>query len=92
MPIPKKYYEQMQASRAEESRRANSDLRRDLIRTAAICWGWALLGSAFIMWSAHTTSERLGWVSFYFGCVVFVAGQCWTLLAAYRRGEQRGDW
>ena len=92
MPIPKKYYEEMQASRAKESRAAKSDTRRDLIRTALICWAWAALGLLCMAWSFHTTNERHGWIAFYAGIIINLGGQIHTLAGAYRRGEQRGDW
>ena len=92
MPIPKKYYEQLQVGRAEEARKAKGDTRRDLIRTALVCWGWCALGGVFVAWAFHTTNEQLGWASLYTGIIISVAGQVHALAGAYRRGEKRGDW
>jgi hypothetical protein len=45
-----------------------------------------------IAWSAHTTDEVLGHAAFWGGLGLGNSGIIYTLLAAYRRGEKRGDW
>ena len=92
MPIPRKYYEQLQARRAEETHEARAELRRDLVRSALLCWFWAALGIALILWSAHTTSMFYGRMAFVAGIGTGNGGVIFTLLGAYRRGEKRGDW
>ena len=92
MSLREKLYEEMQARHEAETRQAKSDTRRDLIRTALACWGWAALGCLCVAWSFHTTNERPGWIAFYSGVIINIAGQVYTLAAAYRRGEKRGDW
>ena len=84
--------EEMAARRREEAVQARRDLVRDLALTALQCLGWSALGIALILWSAHTTSATHGWIAFWSGVGTGNAGIVFTLLAAYRRGEQRGDW
>jgi hypothetical protein len=50
------------------------------------------LGLYLLGWSVHTTDDRYGWLAFYAGLILGNAGIVFTLLGAYRRGEQRGDW
>lgn len=71
-----------------EARRA---VRRTLVRCAALCVAWMLLGLYLLGWSAHTTDEHYGRIAFYSGVIVGNAGILSTLLATYRRLEKRGD-
>jgi hypothetical protein len=84
--------DEMIAKRAAEAVAAHRDKVRDLTRSALACLGWSLLGVACILWSAHTTNYTLGKAAFYGGIGIGAGGILFTLLAAYRRGEKRGDW
>ena len=92
MPIPKKYYEEMQAKRAEEHRRAERDTGRDLFRTGLMCVLWCVTGLVVFAFAFHTTDA--GWAQvFKWGAyVITYGGVSYTLLRAYRQGEKRGDW
>jgi hypothetical protein len=92
MPLPRELLEEMQQRRRVETRLANRDKVRDLVWTALQCWGWAVLGIVCILWSAHTTVLWLGRTAFWSGLAVGNGGIFFSLLAAYRRGERRGDW
>ncbi|HZS59093.1 MAG TPA: hypothetical protein VFA43_07465 [Gemmatimonadaceae bacterium] len=92
MPLPKALLESMAAKRREESVQANRDKFRDYARTALMCFVWCAVGTFFLAWSAHTTDEVLGRAAFWGGLGLGNAGIIFTLLAAYRRGEKRGDW
>lgn len=92
MPIPADVAEELERRRAAEEREARRETRRDLTRTALACLGWAALGIASILASARTTSMWVGRAAFYGGIGIGNAGILFTLLAAYRRGERRGDW
>jgi hypothetical protein len=92
MPIPSELRD-LQARRHHEAHReAERETRADLIRTALACWAWCLLGVGLLAWSVHTTDPTLGGIAFVLGLGTGNAGMIFTLLAAYRRGEQRGDW
>jgi hypothetical protein len=92
MPLPRQLLESMAAKRREESVEANRDKFRDYLVTALLCFVWCAVGTLFIAWSAHTTNETLGRAAFWGGLGLGNAGIIFTLLAAYRRGEKRGDW
>jgi hypothetical protein len=92
MPLRKQLLEQMGRTREAAEVAAERDRRRDMIRTAAMCVAWALIGLFLLGWSMHTTDDRYARPAFYAGIVVGNAGIIFTLLGAYRRGERRGDW
>jgi hypothetical protein len=92
VPLPKPVLESMAAKRREESVRANRDKVRDYVLTALTCFAWCAVGTFLIAWSAHTTAETLGRAAFWGGLGLGNSGIIYTLLAAYRRGEKRGDW
>ncbi|MDQ6831476.1 MAG: hypothetical protein M3081_21655 [Gemmatimonadota bacterium] len=92
MPLPRELLEEMAAKRRGEEVIADRDKTLDYVRTALACLAWSVFGVACILWSAHTTSMTYGRVAFFGGLGAGNAGIIFTLLAAYRRGEKRGDW
>lgn len=92
MPIPRKAYDELIARSELEHRSAQRETVRDLLKTCGHMIFWVLAGWAFIGLSAHTTSETLGWILFWAGFAVWIPGVLFAILAAYRRGEKRGDW
>jgi hypothetical protein len=82
----------MAERRRAEAVQANRDKAWDYVLTALKCFAWCAVGTFFIAWSAHTTDETLGHAAFWGGLGIGNAGIIFTLLAAYRRGEKRGDW
>jgi len=92
MPIPKRYYEELQGKRQEEHRRAERDRRVDLFRTGLMCVFWCVTGLAFFGLALHTTDPILGKVFKWASFVITYAGITVTLARAYLRGERRGDW
>ena len=66
--------------------------RADLLATAGACIGFAAIGAFCVMWSFHTKEYALGRAAFFAGIGIANGGVVFTLLAAYRRGERRGDW
>jgi hypothetical protein len=92
MPIPRVRAEQQAAERAAERERAQRDLLWAHVVTALLCVGWAGAGIFLLMWSAHTTSMAYGRIAFFGGLAVGNGGVLFTLIAAYARGEHRGDW
>jgi len=92
MPSRKELLEEMARVREAAELEAERVRRRDMIRTAAFCVGWMVLGLYLIGWSMHTTDDRYAQAAFYAGWIVGNAGIVATLLRAYRRGEERGDW
>jgi hypothetical protein len=74
--------------------RGNVDVARrtDLLATAGACIGFVAIGALCVMWSFHTNEYALGRAAFFAGIGIANGGVIFTLLAAYRRGERRGDW
>lgn len=92
MPIRRPDYDELIARREAEHRRATSDTFRDLAKTSLQMVGWVLAGWTFIAFSVHTTNEIVGRILWWTGLAVWIPGVLFALLAAYRRGERRGDW
>jgi len=92
MPLPHELLQEMGRRRAAEHVEARRVTRRDLIVTAALCVLWVMLGLLLVAWSLHTTDLVLGRAAFYAGLGVGNGGWLFTVLAAYVRGETRGDW
>ncbi len=92
MPLPRELLEDMAAKRRDEEVVANRDKTLDYVRTALACFAWSVFGVGCILWSAHTYSMSFGRIAFFAGLGMGNAGIIFTLLAAYRRGEKRGDW
>lgn len=92
MPLPQDLLEQVAAkARAAESR-ARWETRLDLIFTAFTCLLFSAGGIALIGLALHTTNVWVGRGCFWGGIALGNSGIIFTLLAAYRRGERRGDW
>ena len=92
MPIPRRYYEELQAKREVEHRLAERDRTRALWRTGWLCVFWCVLGLAVFGLALHTTSAFLGEVFRWTSYIVTYGGITITLARAYVRGERRGDW
>jgi hypothetical protein len=92
MPIPKRYYEELQARRAVEHRAAERDKARSLFFTGVMCLVWCVLGLVSFGLALHTSDAWLGEVFRWTAYVVTYGGIAVTLARAYLRGERRGDW
>jgi hypothetical protein len=90
--LPEEIALEMNMRLAELMKDAERDKRRDLILSGLACVAWATLGVLCVVWSAYTTNETYARLAFYGGVALGNGGVAFTLLAAYRRGEQRGDW
>ncbi|MFN2567389.1 MAG: hypothetical protein ABR499_20520 [Gemmatimonadaceae bacterium] len=92
MPLRKELLEEMARAREAAELEAERVRRRDMVRTGALCVMWMLIGLYLLGWSMHTTDDRYARLAFYSGVIVGNTGIVFTLLRAYRRGEERGDW
>ncbi len=92
MPLPQEMLREMSRRRAEEAVEARRATARDLARTAVQCVLWVALGLFLIAWSLHTTNPVVGRGAFYAGLGIGNGGWVFSVLAAYARGERRGDW
>lgn len=75
-----------------ESRAADRDRMLDFMRAGLECVGWCALGLFLIGCGLHTTDEAMGQMLFWSGVGAGNGGWLFSVLAAYRRGEKRGDW
>jgi len=92
MPIPKRYYEELQTRRQQEQRAADRDTRRSLAVTGLLCVFWCVLGLVAFGLALHTTDPTLGEVFRWAAYILTYGGISATLGRAYIRGERRGDW
>jgi hypothetical protein len=91
-PLRRELLDGMAAARRREAEAADRVRRRDLARTALECVAWCAAGLACMGWAFHTTDPVAGRAAFYVGVGAGNAGILFSLLAAWRRGERRGDW
>ena len=92
MPIPKRYYEELQAKRQAEHRIAERDTSRDLFLSGVMCVVWCVAGLIVFAFAFHTTDPLFAQVFKWAAYVVTYGGITITLARAYLRGERRGDW
>lgn len=92
MPLPQEILEEMARRYEAYSVLAERDKLWDYARTALVCLLWSALGIMCILWSGHTSNLMYGRIAFFGGLGLGNDGIIFTLLAAYRRGEKRGDW
>jgi fatty acid desaturase len=90
--MPQKFRDEQVEKHEAAHRSAQRETTRDLVRTCGHLVFWVCGGWVFIGFSAHTTDKVLGWVLYWAGFTVWIPGVLFSLLAAYRRGEKRGDW
>lgn len=84
--------EEMAARNRDQHVEAEREKWRDLAVSALQAMGWVAIGLALIAWALHSTSDTYGRIAFYSGVAIGNGGWVFTMLAAYRRGEKRGDW
>ncbi|HEY9225686.1 MAG TPA: hypothetical protein VIP11_03510 [Gemmatimonadaceae bacterium] len=92
MPVNKRLYEEMQAKREAEHHAAERDRRRSLIRSGLACLVWAFLGLVCYGFAFHTTDMGMVPIYKWGAYLITYGGVSFTLIRAYRKGEQRGDW
>jgi hypothetical protein len=92
MPIPPQVYAELIAAHEAAHRSAQRDTFRDLLKTCGHLAFWVACGLCFIGLALHTTDASWGRILWLTGHTVWIAGVLFSLLAAYRRGEARGDW
>jgi hypothetical protein len=89
-PIPTRE-ERAEQLRVSE-RAAERDRLKDMLVTIAGCFFFMIVGLFLMAWALHTTDEGWGRIFFWAALAVNNAGVLGTLLFAYRRGQERGDW
>jgi hypothetical protein len=97
MPLPKDLLEEMAGKRRREEHEAKSETRRALVKAAFACVFWCAVGGVimaygFHVWAVTSRQSAIAYGAFYLGLIVGTAGPLFTLMRAYRRGVERGDW
>lgn len=92
MPMPRKYLDEQMAGRERAEHEARRETTRDLLRACSHILFWVLCGLALLGLALHTDDRTVGLAFWWGGHAVWVGGVSWAILAAYRRGERRGDW
>ena len=92
MPIEPKLYRELIAKHEAAHKEAKSDTLRDLLMTCGHLAFWVLCGLALLGMALHSTDPSWAGIFWKAGHLVWIAGVLFSLLAAYRRGEKRGDW
>lgn len=91
MPLPPDVYEEMIARHAAAERVTARMRFWSRVRTVLWCWFWSLMGMFLVGWAFHTTNVYYGRISFWLGLAVGNGGVLFTLVAAWRAAELRGD-
>jgi uncharacterized YccA/Bax inhibitor family protein len=92
MPIQKEYYDALIERNGKTERSARRDTTRDMLRTMGYLALCVLGGLALIGFALHVSDYAVGIIFWWAGHAVWLSGVLFVLLAAYRRGEKRGDW
>lgn len=92
MPLPASIQAELSAKRAREHERARRDTWRDIGLTCLRLIAWCIAGLVPLAYSFHVNDLLTGRILFWSGLGLGNGGMLFTLMAAYRRGENRGDW
>lgn len=90
--MPQKYRDALIESHGRSEESARRETTRDMLRTMGHIVLWVFCGLGFLGVALHATDRAVGLMFWWAGHAVWIAGVTAALLAAYRRGERRGDW
>lgn len=84
--------ERIAAERLAAQREVERIYRREMLRAAGGCIGWCLAGCFLLLSAVHMTNPELAQIPWWGGYLVGYGGISYTLITAYNRGVERGDW
>jgi len=84
--------ERIAAERLRTEREAERVYRREFLRATGECAGWCLAGLFLLMLSMHMSDPALAQIPFWGAFLVGYSGMSYSLITAYNRGTERGDW
>lgn len=84
--------ERIAAERLAAQREIERLYRWEFVRACGECIGWCCAGAFLMLWSFHMTDPRVAQIPFWGGMLVGYGGVPFSLIAAYNRGCDRGDW
>jgi hypothetical protein len=85
-------YRRIGIEREQASREADRAYRWELARVCLELIGWTAIGCVIAAFAFHVDDRDTGMIFLYAGMLVNYSGVFWAILAAYRRGHERGDW
>ena len=85
-------YERIGQERAEAERDASRLTRIELLKASLQIIASCVAGLAIMFFAWWVTDPVLGKAFLWGGMAVGYAGMAYTILRAYRRGLERGDW
>ena len=92
MPMNKKLYEELQRKHEIDHVAAERERRWSFIRSGIECLVWMILGLVCYGFAFHTTDVGMGQIYKWAAYLVTYGGVSFTVLRAYRKGVERGDW
>jgi hypothetical protein len=92
MPMPKRYLDELGAKHKAAEQEARRASRSDILRTLRDIFFWTAVGLVVLAFAFHVNDRQLGVGLLWAGQGIGFGGVAFSLLAAYRRGEKRGDW
>jgi hypothetical protein len=91
-PRLRQEYERIAAERLEAERQVERTYRRELVRVCLECLGSSAVGAVTMGYGMHVNGRDLGEIFWWGGMIVGYVGITLSLITAYQRGEERGDW
>jgi len=90
--MDKRLYEELQARYEAQHEAAERDRLRAMLRSALMCLVWSFLGLVCYGFAFHTTDMSVVPIFQWGAYLITYGGISFTLLRAYRKGVERGDW
>ncbi len=84
--------ERIAAERLAAQREITRLYRREFLRVCAECLGWSFAGCFLLLLSFHMTVRAVAEIPFWGGMMIGYGGIWYSLITAYNRGSERGDW
>jgi hypothetical protein len=88
----KQELERIGAERLAADKEAARDARRAIWMALLACVASCAAGMGIMFFAFWTNDRELGMIFLWTGMLVGYSGMAWSLLSAYRRGEERGLW
>ena len=85
-------YERIEREREAAEREARRTTLRALLGASLQCIGFCALGLFIMFFAFHVHDLFIGRAFLYGGMAVGYAGLFYTVISAYKRGVERGDW
>ena len=92
MTYRKQELERIGAERLAAEKASDRDARRAIWMALLACVASCAAGMLIMFFAFWTSDREWGVIFLWGGMLVGYGGMAWSLLSAYRRGEERGLW